>query len=214
MRDKIGAAARNFPKDTLPPVITKADPDAAPVLTLVVPGSHTPKELTNIVDKQVKQVLVRLQPGDILFERHEWYLSNLGLPGFWTHAAVYVGTPEERRHYFSDPETKAWVKGQGIVDQNVRVSGAVINSSTKFEVRDNQPYLQFEIADADKVGAQTPLHIVYNGPKPDLIEEPHAQAIIEGHLGADGSFHADNLLLKCPSRYEEEFPNQVDKTSG
>ena len=50
--------------------------------------------------------------------------------------------------------------------------------------------------------------------KPDLIDQPHAQAIIEGHLAADGSFHADNLLLKCPSRYEEEFPNQVDKTSG
>jgi hypothetical protein len=30
VRDKIGAAARYFPKDTLPPVITKADPDAAP----------------------------------------------------------------------------------------------------------------------------------------------------------------------------------------
>ncbi|PYR67887.1 MAG: hypothetical protein DMF88_11250 [Acidobacteria bacterium] len=57
VRDKIGAAARYFPKDTLPPVITKADPDAAPVLTLVVSGSRTPKELTTIVDKQVKQIL-------------------------------------------------------------------------------------------------------------------------------------------------------------
>ena len=57
VRDKIGAAARYFPKDTLPPVITKADPDAAPVLTLVVSGSRTPKELTTIVDKQIKQIL-------------------------------------------------------------------------------------------------------------------------------------------------------------
>src|SRR4029450_12168902 len=57
VRDKIGAAARYFPKDTLPPVITKADPDAAPVLTLVVSGSRTAKELTTIVDKQVKQIL-------------------------------------------------------------------------------------------------------------------------------------------------------------
>ena len=101
-----------------------------------------------------------------------------------------------------------------MIDQNVRISGAVINSSTMFEVRDNQPYLEFEIADADKVGSQTPLRIVYNGPKPDLINEPHAQAIVEGHLGADGKFHADNLLLKCPSRYEEEFPNQVESKSG
>ena len=73
VRDKIGAAARNFPKDTLPPVITKADPDAAPVLTLVVSGSRSPKELTDIVDKQIKQVLETVEDvGAITFigDRH------------------------------------------------------------------------------------------------------------------------------------------------
>jgi HAE1 family hydrophobic/amphiphilic exporter-1 len=73
VRDKIGAAARYFPKDTLPPVITKADPDAAPVLTLVVSGSRTPKELTTIVDKQVKQILETVEDvGAITFigDRH------------------------------------------------------------------------------------------------------------------------------------------------
>jgi len=80
-------------------------------------------------------------------------------------------------------------------------------------VRDNQPYLEFDIADAEQMGTQTPLRIVYNGPKPDLISEPHAQAIVEGHLSADGKFYADNLLLKCPTRYEEQFPNQVDQSN-
>ncbi len=116
------------------------------------------------------------------------------------------------QYFYTVAELRA--KGQGVIDQNVRISGAVINSSTKFEVRDNQPYLEFAIADAEKIDSQTPLHIVYNGPKPDLIDQPHAQAIIEGHLGADGNFHADNLLLKCPSRYEEQYPNQVESKSG
>jgi cytochrome c-type biogenesis protein CcmE len=103
-------------------------------------------------------------------------------------------------------------KGAGAVDQQVRVSGAVLNQATKFEVRDNQPYLEFQIADADKIDSQTPLGVVYNGPKPDLIDQPHAQAIVEGHLGADGKFYADSLLLKCPSRYEDQFPNQAEKS--
>ncbi len=73
-------------------------------------GSHL------ISDDQISSMGKRLQPGDILFERHEWYLSNLGLPGFWTHAAMYVGTPKERGAFFSDPRTRAWVREQGIAD--------------------------------------------------------------------------------------------------
>jgi hypothetical protein len=73
-------------------------------------GSHL------ISTKQIDAMGKRLQPGDILFERHEWYLSNLGLPGFWTHVALFVGTPDERRAYFNDPEVREWVKGLGSSD--------------------------------------------------------------------------------------------------
>lgn len=69
-----------------------------------------------ISSAQVEAMKARLQPGDILFERHEWYLSNMGLPGFWTHAAFFIGTPEERRAFFQDPAVVAWVRAQGQVD--------------------------------------------------------------------------------------------------
>lgn len=62
---------------------------------------------------QIAALPPRLDPGDILLQRREWYVSNVGLPGFWSHAALYVGTPEERRAYFDDPEVRRWVISQG-----------------------------------------------------------------------------------------------------
>jgi cytochrome c-type biogenesis protein CcmE len=52
------------------------------------------------------------------------------------------------------------------------------------------------------------LQVVYVGPKPDLLRD-EAQAIVTGRLGDDGVFYADELLLKCPTRYEEALPSQA-----
>ena len=51
------------------------------------------------------------------------------------------------------------------------------------------------------------LQVVYVGAMPDLLRN-EAQAIMEGHLGTDGIFYADELLLKCPTKYEEAVPQQ------
>jgi len=69
-----------------------------------------------ISQDQIRELLPLLQPGDILLERREWYLSNVGLPGFWPHAALYIGTPAERLSLKDDPEVAAWVREQGVAD--------------------------------------------------------------------------------------------------
>lgn len=54
------------------------------------------------------------------------------------------------------------------------------------------------------------LEIVFNGEKPDLLKH-EAEAIVTGTLGEDGVFYADELLLKCPTRYDEvESDEQTD----
>ena len=53
-----------------------------------------------------------LRPGDIIVTRHSIALTNLFMPGFWPHAALYIGTPEQRDELgVSVPEDKKslWV---------------------------------------------------------------------------------------------------------
>ncbi|MBN2684915.1 MAG: hypothetical protein JXR40_06520 [Pontiellaceae bacterium] len=44
----------------------------------------------------------RFEPGDIMVQRRNWHMTNIGIPGFWPHAALYVGTPAELEAYFSE----------------------------------------------------------------------------------------------------------------
>ncbi|WP_455212179.1 YiiX/YebB-like N1pC/P60 family cysteine hydrolase [Kaarinaea lacus] len=66
-----------------------------------------------ISTEQIHDIRPLLQPADVLLERREWYLSNIGLPGYWPHAAIYIGTADERRKFFASDEVNAWVKSKG-----------------------------------------------------------------------------------------------------
>ena len=61
VRDKVATIVSQFPRDAKPPVIQKVDPDAQPILKFAVSGPRDQREITQIADKQVKQVLETLE---------------------------------------------------------------------------------------------------------------------------------------------------------
>ncbi len=65
-----------------------------------------------ITEAQLKVMEKLLEPGDILLTRHNWYLSNIGLPGFWPHSAIYIGDKDRLNAYFNGHEINAFILEQ------------------------------------------------------------------------------------------------------
>ncbi len=57
IREKVSGALNRLPPNILPPVIRKLDPDSDPILTVLVAGPMSRRELTEIADKQVRRAI-------------------------------------------------------------------------------------------------------------------------------------------------------------
>ena len=62
VRDKVALARPELPLEAEPPVVTKVDPDAAPILSVMVAGDRPIRELTRFADGVVKERIQRI-PG-------------------------------------------------------------------------------------------------------------------------------------------------------
>ena len=142
-------------------------------------------------------------------------------------AVVYLiasSTQANAEYFMTIDELKA--EANGAVGKSLRLSGAVVGDSIVYDAQTLT--LTFDVAhvpgDNAVIEAQGGLaevlyqavndptrariKVVYKGVKPDLLRG-EAQAIMTGHVEADGIFYADELLLKCPTRYEEAVPEQA-----
>jgi cytochrome c-type biogenesis protein CcmE len=143
-------------------------------------------------------------------------------------AVVYLiaSSTQANAQYFLTVN-EVYTKGEDILARDLRLSGAVVGDTIEYDP--DTLTLTFEIAhipgDNDEIDAQgglgvvlnkavtdpdsMRLNVVYVGPKPDLLQN-EAQAIMTGRLDNDGTFFADELLLKCPTKYEDAVPEQAE----
>ncbi len=142
-------------------------------------------------------------------------------------AVVYLivsSTQASAEYFMTVDELNA--KGSSAINQSVRLSGAVLGDTIQYDA--DTLTLTFDVAhvsgDNAEIEAQGGLAMVlyeavndptrsritvrYEGVMPDLLRN-EAQAIMTGRLGEDGVFVAEELLLKCPTKYEEAVPEQA-----
>ena len=60
VRDKDAAVRGELPHDVDPPVVERVDPDAAPILSILLAGPHSIRELSELADQRIKTRLERI----------------------------------------------------------------------------------------------------------------------------------------------------------
>lgn len=137
---------------------------------------------------------------------------------------IATSTQSAAQYFLTVEELEA--RKSEMLGREIRISGAVIGDTISYDPETLT--LKFTIAhtpgDQKEVDAQgglaavlyqavndpnaKRLQVVYEGVKPDLLRH-EAQAIMTGKVGEDGVFYAEELLLKCPTKYEDAVPEQV-----
>jgi cytochrome c-type biogenesis protein CcmE len=78
-----------------------------------------------------------------------------------------------------------------------RVAGAIVPDSVEWSTQDL--HLSFKIEDDTGV-----LPVSYFGPQPDMLVDAVEAVAIGKYDPATEVFEAEELLMKCPSKYEEQ----------
>jgi len=131
---------------------------------------------------------------------------------------IFSGTSLGARYFLTVDDV---VGNPAYLGESVRLTGAVIGETIIYDSMNGE--LNFTIAHipSEFDDLATALHEAANDPeatrlpvylsdtmKPELLQH-EAQAILTGTLGEDGIFYATELLLKCPSRFEEDTPGSM-----
>jgi cytochrome c-type biogenesis protein CcmE len=115
----------------------------------------------------------------------------LGTAGYLMASSI----KETGQYYLTPGELATKLRADPtFVDNGIKVGARVVPGSIKRDPGGRS--LTFQMTD----GAQT-YAVAYRGIAPDTFTDG-VDVIVEGRMGADGTFRATTLLAKCASRYE------------
>lgn len=131
-------------------------------------------------------------------------------------SASFFLTIEELQAMGSQAQTRSSTVSGAVLGETItydpmepRVAFTMVQIPGDLEAIEAAGGLAKVLHDATTNTAAARLDVVYKGVRPDLLTD-EAQAIVRGKLQDDGVFYADELLLKCPSRYAEDIPQQIE----
>ena len=112
---------------------------------------------------------------------------------------VYAAFPGNALYFLTVSEFMA---RDGVQDgRTVRVAGKLVDGS--FLRQENSTLASFSLTDKDGgLAGEQQLAASYVGVLPDLFFNPHSEVILEGSYGPGQVFQVNNVLVKCPSKYQ------------
>ena len=111
-------------------------------------------------------------------------------------AAIILGAGSKQGAYYKTVKDVA--QDQALVGERVRVGGAVVAGS--WDKKSNP--MRFAIREEGDESASGPtIKVVYNGTVPSTFGDG-VVAIVTGELGQDGTIDSNDMITKCPSKYQ------------
>jgi cytochrome c-type biogenesis protein CcmE len=104
----------------------------------------------------------------------------------------WVGARESKTYYHTISELSTMKQGE--LRQRMRVSGYVAQGT----IQHLPGRVDFVLIEENR---RLPVSYTGTAPLPDTFKDD-AQALVEGRLGTDGKFTAEQVQAKCASKYE------------
>ena len=128
-------------------------------------------------------------------------------------AMIWAAFGENTRYFLTVSEFNDKQAVQEIQDgQMVRVSGKLVEGT--FNRPEKSTVSRFQITDKEGNNSGSAMLLAtYDGVLPDLFFNPHSEIILEGSYTGEGVFQANEILVKCPSKYRD-LDEQLEDQPG